>query len=166
MFMQSNYVRLLSGRGVVGLAVVYMLVVIGGFALHEALWRRVVGVSAPRVVQFPPSWLSSSNFACNSPTTLSNPEIRSLELQRFQTLLKLHPIELRAKFGGGGVVAAQGSQPGPAARGCRSQAMSARWAGCLKPLSPLLACIRVEVKPPSPLRERKGCFWRIFPAQR
>lgn len=39
----------------------------GGFALHEALWRRVVGVSAPRVVQFPPSWLSSTNFACNSP---------------------------------------------------------------------------------------------------
>ena len=26
----------------------------GGFALHEALWRRVVGVSDPRVVQFPP----------------------------------------------------------------------------------------------------------------
>ena len=67
MFMQSNYVRLLSGWGVVGLAVVSMLVVIGGFALHEALWRRVVGVSAPRVVQFPPSWLSSTNSACNSP---------------------------------------------------------------------------------------------------
>ena len=71
MFMQSNYVRLLSGRdygwGVVGLAVVSMLVVIGGFALHEALWRRVVGVSAPRVVQFPPSWLSSTKSACNSP---------------------------------------------------------------------------------------------------
>ena len=51
MFMQSNYVRLLSGCdygwGVVGLAVVSMLVVIGGFALHEALWLRVVGVSAP-----------------------------------------------------------------------------------------------------------------------
>ena len=67
MFTQSNYVRLLSGWGVVGLAVVSMLVVIGGFALHEALWRRVVGVSASRVVQFPPSWLSSTNFACNSP---------------------------------------------------------------------------------------------------
>ena len=71
MFTQSNYVRLLSGRdygwGVVDLAVVSMLVVIRGFALHEALWRRVVGVSTPRVVQFPPSWLSSTNFACNSP---------------------------------------------------------------------------------------------------
>ena len=42
------------------------------------------------------------NFACNSPTTLSNPEMRSLELQRFQTLLKLHPIELHASFLRGG----------------------------------------------------------------
>ena len=38
------------------------------------------------------------NFACNSPTTLSNLEIKSLELQRFQTLLKLHLIELHASF--------------------------------------------------------------------
>ena len=49
MFIQSKYVRLLSGWGVVGFAVVSMLVVIGGFALHEALWRRVVGVSVPRL---------------------------------------------------------------------------------------------------------------------
>ena len=48
------------------------------------------------------------SFACNSPATLSNREFTTLELQRFQTLLKLHPIELHAKFGGGGVVAAQG----------------------------------------------------------
>ena len=27
----------------------------GGFALHEAFWRRVAGVSYPLVVQFPPS---------------------------------------------------------------------------------------------------------------
>lgn len=27
---------------------------VGGFALHEAFWRRVAGVSNPRVVQFPP----------------------------------------------------------------------------------------------------------------
>ena len=27
----------------------------GGFALHEALWLRVAGVSEPHVVQFPPS---------------------------------------------------------------------------------------------------------------
>ena len=38
------------------------------------------------------------NFACNSPETTSNLEFRSLELQRFQTLLKLLPIELHASF--------------------------------------------------------------------
>jgi len=48
------------------------------------------------------------NFACNSPTNLSNLEIRSLELQRFQTSLKLHPIELHASFLGSGFVAARG----------------------------------------------------------
>ena len=58
-------------------------------------------------------WLSISNFACNSPTALSNPEIRSLELQRFLTLLKLHPIELHAKFVWGWVMP---SPTGAAAR--------------------------------------------------
>ena len=38
------------------------------------------------------------NFACNSLTTISNFEFRSLELQRFQPLLKLLPIELHASF--------------------------------------------------------------------
>ena len=38
------------------------------------------------------------NFACNSPATISNLEFRSLELQRFQTLLKIRPIELHATF--------------------------------------------------------------------
>ena len=38
------------------------------------------------------------NFACNSPNTISNLEFRSMELQRFQTSLKLQPIELRATF--------------------------------------------------------------------
>ena len=38
------------------------------------------------------------NFACNSPMTASSFEFRSLELQRFQTLLKLLPIELHATF--------------------------------------------------------------------
>ena len=42
------------------------------------------------------------NFARNSPATLSNIESRSLELQRFQTLLKLRSIELRAKLRGRG----------------------------------------------------------------
>ena len=44
----------------------------------------------------------TANFACNSPTILSNFEIRLLELRRFQTLLKLYPIELRASFLGVG----------------------------------------------------------------
>ena len=38
------------------------------------------------------------NFARNSPTAASSFELRSLELQRFQTLLKLLPIELHATF--------------------------------------------------------------------
>ena len=42
------------------------------------------------------------NFACNSPTTLSNHEFTTLELQCFQTLLKLYPIELCASLLGGG----------------------------------------------------------------
>ena len=42
-----------------------------------------------------------SNFARNSPVTLSNIEFGSLELQRFQTMLKIRSIELRAKFLGG-----------------------------------------------------------------
>ena len=50
-------------------------------------------------------WLSIINFACNSPVACSNIEFASLELQRFQTLLKLHPIELHATF----------LRPGPAA---------------------------------------------------
>ena len=60
----------------------------------------------------------------------------------------------------------KGSQPGPAARGCRSLALSARWAGCLKPSSPLLACACVGLKPPSPLRVRNGRFCCILPVQR
>ena len=102
-------------------------------------------------------WLSISNFACNSPTALSNPEIRSLELQRFLTLLKLHPIELHATF----------LRPGPATtHGRRGLAPSARWPGCLKPASPLRAGEVGQLKPASPLRVRNGCFWCIFRVQR
>ena len=52
------------------------------------------------------------NFACNSPTTLSNYEFTTLELQRFQTLLKLHPIELHASFLRGGRMGAAGGAAG------------------------------------------------------
>ena len=59
------------------------------------------------------------------------------------------------------------ARPGPAAaHGHRRLALSARWAACLKPLSPLLAGACVGLKPPSPLRVRNGRFWRSFRAQR
>ena len=41
-----------------------------------------------------------TNVACNSPATISNHELAALELQRFQTLLNLYPVELHATFGG------------------------------------------------------------------
>ena len=41
---------------------------------------------------------STPNFARNSPKAVSNHELRSLELQRFQTLLKLRAIKLRAEL--------------------------------------------------------------------
>ena len=55
-------------------------------ALHPALAHIAAGLTR--------------NVACNSPATCSSHEIITLELQRFQTLLKLHPIELHAFFGG------------------------------------------------------------------
>ena len=44
----------------------------------------------------------TANFACNSPESISRFELYSLVFQRFQALLKLYPIELRASFRGGG----------------------------------------------------------------
>ena len=58
---------------------------------------------------------------------------------------------------GGGVVVS---------RGYRSQALSARRPGGVKPLSPLLAQAEPQLKPPSPLRVRNGRFWCSFRAQR
>ena len=45
-----------------------------------------------------PSCLLLSNFACNSPVTISVFELASLELQCFWALLKVHAIELHAEF--------------------------------------------------------------------
>ena len=45
------------------------------------------------------------NLARNSPVAVSGFELCSLELQRFETLLNVHPIELRASFLGSGFVA-------------------------------------------------------------
>ena len=75
---------------------------------------------------------TAPNFARNSPATVSNIEFRSLELQRFRTLLKLRPIEYVRDFGGGARLR----------NGVRTGALVAfsvqRVAG-LKPPSPLLA---------------------------
>ena len=72
------------------------------------------------------------NFACNSPDTTSNLELRSLELQRFQTLLKLLPIELHATF--------------------RGQTRNTRQPPRLKPMTPMRVDHCHEMKPPAPLR--------------
>ena len=45
-----------------------------------------------------------ANFACNSLLGISKFEFMSLGLQRFWALLKVHSIELHAKFGEGHVV--------------------------------------------------------------
>ena len=87
---------------------------------------------------------STPNFARNSPVTLSNSEFRSLELQHFRTLLKLCPIELRARFRG------RGSSPQWCATWCIACFLVQGVAG-LKPLSPLRPGLRAWVKPPSPL---------------
>ena len=92
------------------------------------------------------------NFACNSPTTLSNYEFTTLELQRFQTLLKLHPIELHASFLSSGHVAARGR------RGSFALNRFARARVGLKPLLPLQAGEVDQLKPASPLRVKNGCF--------
>ena len=82
---------------------------------HCSAALRVVSKpsQAPRLDVFP-----ILSFACNSPATLSNREFTTLELQRFQTLLKLHPIELHAKFLVGVCAfthgyCSQAPQPGP-----------------------------------------------------
>ena len=72
------------------------------------------------------------NFARNSHTAASSFELGSLELQRFPTLLKLLPIELRATF--------------------RGQTPNTRRPPHLKPITPMRADHCHEMKPPTPLR--------------
>ena len=58
------------------------------------------------------------------------------------------------------------ARPGlAAAHGYRSQALSASWADCLKPLSPLRVPAEPRLKPSSPLWARNGRFWCIFRLQ-
>ena len=70
------------------------------------------------------------NFARNSPATCSNIEFASLELQRFWGVSKNDHDKLRAKCGGGGVVAARGHrQPGPVGQAARLSETPVAFAG-------------------------------------
>ena len=58
------------------------------------------------------------------------------------------------------------ARPGlAAAHGHHRLALSASWAGCLKPLSPLRVPAEPRLKPSSPLRVRNGCISCIFRLQ-
>ena len=59
---------------------------------------------------------STTNFACNSLTTISNIEFTALELQRFWTLLKVHAIELHAELMKPGPATAASFESGPLRR--------------------------------------------------
>ena len=52
------------------------------------------------------------------------------------------------------------------AMGSAYLALLTRWAGCLKPSSPLRVPAEPRLKPSSPLRVRNGLFWRSFRVQR
>ena len=64
-----------------------------------------------------PAWLLS-NLARNSPASISNIEVASLELQRFERESKTDRCKLRATFARGCVVAAAHRQCDPARRSC------------------------------------------------
>ena len=73
--------------GLVGDAAHFRLVAMGGFALHEALLRRVAGVSNPRVVQFPPfgggAGVVCGGMAPTSQTTSMNNAANGLLVARW-----------------------------------------------------------------------------------
>ena len=92
------------------------------------------------------------NFACNSSDTTSNLQFRSLELQRFQTLLKLLPIELHTTFLEGRPRHYQRAPQPP---------HSTRQPPRLKPMTPMRVDHCPEMKPPTPLRS--PCRTRLKP---
>ena len=92
------------------------------------------------------------NFARNSPTSASSFELRSLELQRFQTLLKLHPIELRATLGGRLRRRPPAPQPGLLARDSSPQARHS------SPCSPPSAHTREKTRPAQPKLPKISAF--------
>ena len=71
---------------------------------HSSLAPSIAQDSHPVVTSHIPE--PTANFACNSPESILRFELWALELQRFQTLLKLHPIELHASFLRGGRIGA------------------------------------------------------------
>ena len=119
-----------------------------------------------------------SNFARNSPATLSNIEFRSLELQRFQTLLKLYPIELRATFLGSCLIVVVMSRAVPfwcSVGSCWFEMLRARccgvvcglclvrtWASWLKEMSPRRGCVVGVVKETSPLHGENGRILGVY----
>ena len=94
---------------------------------HSSLALSIAQDSHPVVTSHIPE--PTPNFACNSPTILSNIEIRSLELRRFQTLLKLRPIELHASFLRGGRMGAAGGVAGARKPGVRLSGTGVAFAG-------------------------------------
>ena len=141
-------------------------------AVRAASFARRV-VSKPG--QAPPPL---SNFARNSPATLSNIEFRSLELQRFLTLLKLHPIELRATFLGSCSTVVVMSQAVPfwcsvgscwfaMLRACCCGVVCGlclvrTWASWLKEMSPRRGCVVGVVKETSPLHGENGRILGVY----
>ena len=92
------------------------------------------------------------NFACNSPDTTSNLQFRSLELQRFQTLLELLSIELHATFRGQTPNTTTGTAawPSPATRPHKREKNS--------PCSPPSASTREKVRPAPPQLPKISLF--------
>ena len=95
---EGNYVRLYSARS-------------GDPAVAAFCSRRGRALVPLQPCRRPPHWWCvvgclvrsaspATNFAYNSPVTISNHEFTALELQCFRALLNLHPIELHATFGG------------------------------------------------------------------
>ena len=91
-----------------GVAHAHLIGLTCGMSGPRACYRAQVRMKGPRA---PPIGLTcavtnerattatnQSNFACNSLLAISNFEFVSLELQRFWALLKVHAIELHAKF--------------------------------------------------------------------
>ena len=165
MFIQSNYVRLFGGVAPPPPTWARQpgpLTLSGpSGALHTgAAWSLMCG-SARRLVSGQDPSLRI-NVARNSPSSISNVELTSLELQRFEAFFKTDRVKLRATF-----VWLWLCRRPRASQISRVKPLSpllARLCVGLKPPSPLLAQAEPQMKPPSPLRARNrrfGCVFRL-----